>query len=225
MFLTRRAALVGISGVIAAPYIVRAAASGERKFQVIRDGDDMGYQINKVSRSGDTIRHQCDVELKVKVLGVTLYRYELNYVEEWKAGKLISLNSTCNDDGDDHFARVKRVGDMLEIDGSEHQGAIPGDAVTTSYWAYPFIQATTWISTQTGAPLTMNATKRGSETIPTASGQIEAEKWSVTGGYDADIYYRGKEWVAIGFLAGDERAIYVPDGVDPTFMPVWDAAT
>ena len=224
MSLTRRAALVGLAGSLAVPHLSRAAETGQRSFRVFRGDDDIGYQTNKVTRVGDTVTHEVEAELKVKILGITAYRYELAYTEEWKGGFLTRLDSVCNDDGTDEFAKVRRAGGKLEIDGSGHQGAIEGTAATTSYWAYPFLQRSTWISTQTGAPLTMTASQRGAEAIRTGAGSAEAEKWSMTGGYEVDLYFQNQEWVAVGFAAGDERAWYVPDDVAPAFMPVWNAS-
>lgn len=223
MLLSRRSTLIGIGAALAAPTVLRAAESGGRRFTVLRDGDDIGHQTNRVTRRGDVIVHECEARLKVKVLGITAYRYELDYVEEWRGGDLQSMTSKCYDDGDDDFVEVKRGGGGLEINGSGYQGPCPLGVATSSYWSYDFMQRPVWISTQTGALLNMTAANAGSAEVPGPNGPLGAEKWSLTGGYDASVFYRDRDWVSIAFDAGGEEAVYVPDSVNAQFMPVWEA--
>lgn len=223
MLLTRRSTLIGLGAALSAPSVLRAAESGARKFAILRDGDDIGFQTNKVTRRGDVIVHECQARLQVKVLGITAYRYELDYVEEWKGGNLKSMSSKCNDDGDEEFVEIKRGGDGLEIDGSGYQGPCPLDAATSSYWSYDFMTRPLWISTQSGALLNMSANKAGGAEIQGANGPISVERWTLTGGYEANVFFKDRDWVGISFDAGGEEAIYVPDSANAQFMPVWNA--
>lgn len=223
MLLSRRSTLIGLGAALSAPSVLRAAESGARKFTVLRDGDDIGFQTNKVTRRGDVIVHECQARLKVKVLGITAYRYELDYVEEWRGGELVSMSSKCNDDGDDDYAEVTRGGDGLEINGSGYQGPCPLGVATSSYWSYDFMKRPVWISTQTGALLNMVATNKGAAETSGPSGPISAERWDLAGGYEASVFYQNRDWVAISFDAGGEEAVYVPDSDNAQFMPVWNA--
>lgn len=223
MTLSRRSALLGMGAMLSAPSVLRAAETGGRRFAILRDGDDIGFQTNKVTRRGDVIVHECQARLKIKVLGITAYRYELDYVEEWQGGDLKSMTSKCYDDGDDDFVEIKRGGDGLEVNGSAYQGPCPLGVATTSYWSYAFLKRPIWISTQSGALLNMSAAKSGAVEIAGPGGTISAERWTVSGGYDANIYYKDRDWVGISFDAGGEEAIYVPDSDNAQFMPVWNA--
>jgi len=223
MLLSRRSTLLGLGAPITAPSILRAAETGARRFAIFRDGDDIGFQTNKVTRRGDVIVHECQARLKVKVLGITAYRYELDFVEEWRDGDLVSMSSKCNDDGDADYVEIKRGGDGLEIDGSGYQGPCPLGVATSSYWSYEFMQRPVWISTQTGALLNMSTSNAGAAEITGPSGQTAAERWAVTGGYDVSVFYKDRDWVSIAFDAGGEEATYVPDSLNPQFMPVWNA--
>lgn len=222
MLLSRRTTLIGLGAALSAPSILRAAERGGRKFTILRDGDDIGFQTNKVTRRGDVIVHECQARLKIKVLGITAYRYELDFAEEWQDGDLKSLTSKCYDDGDDDFVEVKRGGGGLEVAGSAYQGPCPLGVATTSYWSFDFVKRPVWISTQSGALLNMSATNSGAAEIAGPDGQISAERWALTGGYDANVFYKDREWVGISFDAGGEEAIYVPDSDNAQFMPVWN---
>lgn len=220
--ITRRAALTTLGAAIAAPSVLRASVAGARRFTVLRDGDDIGFQTNKVVQQGDSTIHTCQIRLKIKVLGITAYRYEMDFEEEWRGGELVSLNSTCNDDGDDAYARVKREGDGLMIDGSGYQGPCPLGVATTSYWSFDFMRRKTWISTQSGDMLPMSATNVGPAKIAGPSGPVTADRWDVKGGYDVSVFYLDGEWLSISFDAGGETATYVPDTTAPQFMAAWN---
>ena len=223
MLLSRRSTVLGLGAALTAPSILRAAETGGRKFTILRDGDDIGFQTNKVTRRGDVVVHECQARLKIKVLGITAYRYELDFVEEWQGGNLKSMSSKCYDDGDDDFVEIKRGGDGLEINGSGYQGQCPLGVATSSYWSYDFMKRPVWISTQTGALLNMATTNAGVSDFTGPTGVTSAERWTLTGGYDANVFYKDRDWVAISFDAGGEEAIYIPDGVDAQFMPIWNA--
>ena len=69
----------------------------------------------------------------------------------------------------------------------------------------------------------MISTARGDVAVPTQGGSTQATRYSMSGGYEVDLYYRDGEWVAVSFDAQGEIARYVPDQVDPTFAPAWAA--
>lgn len=224
MAITRRAATAALGAALFTPYLSRAAERGARQFRIIRDGDDIGFQSNAVRLIGDVIAHECEVSIQVKVFGITAYRYEMSYAEEWRGGQLISLESTCNDDGDPFRVTARRTADVLEIDGTGFQGVQSGEVATTSYWAFPFLSRPVWISTQSGEPFQMQARKAGGENVAGPGGTVNVDKWVITGGYEVDALYSSDEWMGIEFDAGGERARYIPDNVEPQFMPVWNAA-
>ena len=228
MKLTKRALIGGIGALAGAsalaPLAAQARENASRTFRVVRDGSDIGEHRLSISRAGDEVRVSIDIELKVKILGITAYRYEMANREVWRAGKLISVNSTSNDDGDPAFCRVTRAGDELAVEGSVWSGTVPGDSVTTTYWSYDFLKSPLWISTADGDPLKVQVAKAGTGEIPSAAGPLETEKWSVKGDMDIDLHYVNREWVSVRFDAGGEDALYKPLDATPQLMAVWDAA-
>lgn len=214
---------LGALSVLGVPSILRASTSGARTFRIIRDGTDIGHHIVSLSRVGDEIQAAIEIEIKVKVFGITAYRYEMANRETWRAGRLVGLDSKVNDDGDAAFARAKADGDRLVVDGSKYQGAAPADAATTSYWSYDFLTRPVWLSTQTGALQAVTVTKSGAGSVSSASGQVKTEKWEVRGDFEVDLEYANREWAALAFDAGGEVASYVTDGVGPSLQLVWKA--
>ncbi len=222
--LNRRMMIGGAGLALLAPGLLRADDGGTRSFRVLRDGSDMGTHVISVKRSGSDIQVAIDIELKVKVLGITAYRYEMANREVWRDGKIVSVNSTSNDDGEAHFCRVKPAGDELEVEGSVWSGTVAGDSVTTTYWSYDFLKSPLWISTADGDPLKVTVSNVGAGEIPGPNGPVATEKWAIGGDMDIDLHYIDREWVSVRFDAGGETAIYQPDTVAPVMRPVWFGA-
>jgi len=219
--LSRRSLIGGVGAALVAPAVLRASDAGNRTFRVIRDGKDIGSHSISVKRAGSDIQVAIDIELKVKILGITAYRYEMANREIWRDGKIVSMDSKSNDDGDPHFCRIAQAGGELEVNGSVWSGRVPDTSVSTTYWSYDFLKSPLWVSTADGDPLKVVTKKVGPAEVQGPSGPISTEKWVVSGDMDIDLHYVDREWVGLRFDAGGEDAIYLPGDVAPTMRGVW----
>ena len=210
----RRSFLAGTAGCLLASPVV-AAPTARRRFRIFRDGDDIGTHTMEAVANGDRFEIAIDIKIAIKVLGITAYRYELSNREVWSGGAIRSVASQVNDDGDKEFAKVAAADGGLKIDGSRFSGRIGGDAVTTSYFATPFLKRNPWISTQSGQPLNVKvAPVSGRTGWSKVSGDLET-----TLGYDA-----AGEWVGCEFDAGGELASYQLDGPVEGIAALWAGA-
>ncbi|MEO1613782.1 MAG: DUF6134 family protein, partial [Pseudomonadota bacterium] len=132
MMINRRSLIAGGAAALAAPSLAFATTAA-RTFRVLRDGSDIGFHRISVTRSGADVQVAIDIELKVKFLGITAYRYEMENREVWRDGMMISMNSKSNDDGDAAFCRVNAAGGKLEVEGSVWSGVVESDSASTTY--------------------------------------------------------------------------------------------
>ena len=219
----RRAVLAGglAGGLVAARPRTALAAGGERRFEVLRDGDPIGEQVTSVARDGEALEVSVRVRILVKVLGIGAYRYELDSRERWEGGALVSLDGETNDDGERQVARVRREGGRLVSSGS-WSGEIPEGAATTTYWTPEFLERGTWISTQTGRPLAVSVAQAGSAEIPGPDGPLTARRWQVSGDIDLALFYDDRgEWMGSAFDAGGETARFRALSAAPALAPLW----
>lgn len=202
---------LGTVGALALP--AAAEDRAVRLFRIRRDGRDIGRHRLTARTTDKGFEIAIDIDIAVKVLGITGYRYELENREVWSNRQLVSLSSRTNDDGTRERAKVVRAGDMLEIDGSGYDGTVTADAVTTSYYVTQFMERRPWISTQDGAPLSIDVER------------ASANRWSVTGELETLLIYdeRG-EWMGSEFDAGGEPGTY--ELIDETgpIAPLWERA-
>ena len=102
----RRLFMLGTGSLLATPAL--AAARASREFRIFRDGDDIGTHALDAVLGADGMEVRITIRIAVKVLGLTAYRYEMDNREIWKAGRLISLDSQVNDDGDRDLGEASR---------------------------------------------------------------------------------------------------------------------
>lgn len=208
----RRVFLGGAAAALASPAL--GAEKASRTFQIMRDGDDIGTHMLDAVLGANGFEIAIDIRIKVKVLGITAYRYEMDNREIWKDGRIVSVNSTVNDDGTKDFAKATRNGDVLTLEGSKFNGTAPGIAPTTSYFATDFLKRQPWISTQTGTPLDVGIKPEGRKRWWQTSGELETRL-----GYDAT-----GEWVGCEFDAGGELASYKVSAGSGKIADLWAAA-
>lgn len=206
--LDRRAFVTAGTAALVAPSVSWASTtSAARSFRVTRGGSDIGRHRVSVTRDGEFVRAETEIEIAVKILGITAYRYELAYTEVYRNGQLQSFDAQANDDGDRGYARAMRKGDMLEIDGSDYSGPVTGAAVPTSYWRMPALQTTPWISAQSGEILPVGTTEM--QSLPHSPSGARVWRATDNGEYTVDIWYDAAgDWTGCSFDAQGELGLY-----------------
>ncbi|MEM9766015.1 MAG: DUF6134 family protein [Pseudomonadota bacterium] len=206
------AGAAGLTASLPAPAFADSA-SGRRVFRVLRDGSDIGVHSLTAQSSGDRFEMRIEIDIRVRLLGITAYRYTHENTEIWQSGVLTEQTTRTDDDGEDAFLNLRRAGDALEIDGSGYSGTAPLTAVATSYYARPFIDRRPWISSQTGKLLEIGIAKAAPRTYA-VSGELET-----TLGYDAN-----GEWVECRFDAGGEPGAYEMIENEGEITALWQGA-
>jgi hypothetical protein len=114
-----------------------AAETEVRTFNVSVDGKPSGQYTMTFTKDAGDLKVVCDAHVKVKVLGVTAYHYDLFAIEEWKDGRLQSLRSRCDDDGKkfEVNATAGEKGLTVKVNGREK--TVTGDACLTSACVLP----------------------------------------------------------------------------------------
>lgn len=199
------------------------AATGMRRFELMRGDTRIGRQSVAVARNGSEVSVEVHVDIAVRIVGVPVYRYTLSSSEIWDGGRLMKLDAATNDNGSREFASATRGPNGAELQGSAYSGAIAGNPGTTTYWSPAFLKRPVWISTQDGKPLSVTARRRGVEGFATPSGVVEATRWHVGGDLaDLDLFYdRSGEWIGSECSARGETVRIVTLDVDASLAPLW----
>jgi hypothetical protein len=137
----RRRVLVAAVALLAlaasAPSVARAADIETRDLNVLVDGKSAGEVHMTIHRQDDeSTVLKCDTDIQVRYL-VIRYIYSYRGCEVWKAGRLLRLDSTCNDNGKRYVVSAVAEGEGLRVRVNNQEWMARPDVWLTSYWCLP----------------------------------------------------------------------------------------
>lgn len=183
-----------------------AAAELDAAFDIIRKGDRIGFHAVKVEETGDGgFRVETRIEMQVKFGPIPVFRYEHVSTELWRDGKVVSVESTTDNNGKAESLKAERMGDLLAVDGTQYKGEAPGDAIPSSYWNKAIVSTKTLLDTQNGRLIDVKVANLGETTSPTGA---PAEQHRVSGSVDLNLWYSGERWVGADFVVRGQSLTY-----------------
>ena len=85
-------------------------------FTVYRNGKEIGHHTISFQNEGVNRKVTVVIDLAVKALGVTAYRYVHNSHEVWSGNSLQALEARTDDNGKKYIVRVQRGSNGLVVD-------------------------------------------------------------------------------------------------------------
>lgn len=221
-----RAAL--ICGLLATAGSAPAATippSGQIPFSVFRNGDSpFGHHRMTFRQEGKQLIMEKEISFQVRAAFFTVFRYFHQNREVWENGRLVTLETSTNDDGKKYWVRghATEVGFMVE--GSGGTFIAPSDVIPTSYWNVATLKVNRMLDTQRGLMMDVRIDKVGEDPVSMPAGRIPATHYTINiltnkpGNTDViDIWYEPSgSWVKLGFDAKGNRITYQ---LDPAGMP------
>lgn len=196
-------------------------------FIAYRNGEPIGRHSLSFQRNGQELKVATTIDLAVKVLGFTAYRYSHRAQETWNGDMFQALSSQTDDDGKKMTVQAQRTPAGMEVVRSARaetsQGAsmdqglkrdgtvreiVPVELLPSSHWNFRQINQSALLNTQTGAKANVQITPMGREQIKTANGTIAAMRYRYTGDVTKDQWFddRGR-WVKTSFTGSDGSKI------------------
>ena len=224
--LNRRTFLLTASTILSAPSLVLSSQAVEneasREFLVIWRNMTIGNSNVKVRRDQKKLKTEIDVNLVVKIFGITFYSYSLKNRELWEEGQLIKLTSEAQENKKKDQLSVHKRAKNLHIKGSKFTGEISENAATTSYFTSDFLLRNVWISTHNGKPLNVDFMASGEENISTFSGERVAKKWINSGDLDLSLFYDANgDWIGSSFPVRGEQATMLLNKEKNSINDLW----
>ncbi|MEL7346624.1 MAG: DUF6134 family protein [Pseudomonadota bacterium] len=203
-FLSLGLGSMAFAAPFATPLTARADEGAKTVFRILRGDKDIGRHSLTARRDGNRFEMDIDIDIRVKFLGITAYRYAMTNREVWEGGQIISVDSTTDDDGTDEQVVMRRDGDALTVEGSAFSGRAPVTAVTTTYYTPTFIDRRPWLSSQSGKRIDFKVDRVAGEGVPgtTAAFQLSGQINSRL------IYSAAGEWIGCEFDAQGEPGRY-----------------
>jgi hypothetical protein len=170
---------------------------GEHLFEVVRDTD--GSIVNVASRA----------EFKVKVLLVTVFRYQHTANETWRGGCLSAIDSRTQVNGKDSSLVGRRVDAGFELDVSDENGrrrdALPACVSSFAYWDVDTLRGhERLLNSQTGSYQAVGLNAFGADSSGRELLELKGDEFQI------DVSYRDSDWHWLGLSTTTEggRALH-----------------
>jgi hypothetical protein len=170
------------------------------RFAIFRNGTRIGEQRLNFTRTGSALTVQSQVELRVRILSVTVFRYAMEVVEHWSAGAFVSADSRVNKDGTRMRVAVRRDAEGVTIGRTGKPSyRAPANALPFTHWNRAVMRGPI-IDMETGTTDHPHVAELGWYALPTLpAGTVIARRYQLSGTLQLSDYYDRQ-----GFWAGLE---------------------
>lgn len=177
-------------------------------FAVYRNGEPIGRHTLAFQRQGSELTVDVSIDLSVKFLGFTAYRYTHRARETWADRSLLSLSAETDDNGRKHVVRARRTRDGLAVEHDGKHEILPAGLLPSSHWNIQQVEQSSILNTQLGTPARVQIVAVGREMVRTSSGSVPATRYRYTGDVTKEQWFddRGR-WVKTRFKASDGSSI------------------
>lgn len=200
VFLTASSSAVGADRL---PY------GPDLSFSVWRNGQQIGRHKLAFEQDSGQLKVSTSIDLAVKLVGITAYRYSHRAQEVWSGDALLSLTSRTDDDGKQYTVQANRTGAGIAVQAeSAGRQVLPATILPSSHWNFRQVAQTVLLNSQKGNEARVKVTALGRETIRTASSTLPATRYRYEGDVKMDQWFddRGR-WVKMAFAGSDGSAI------------------
>ncbi len=180
----------------------RSERPADINFKVFRGTSAIGTHTIRFRRTGKTLTVDVAIDLRVRIMLITAYRYTHRNTETWLDGRLIAISTRTNDDGKTYWVKGRATEKGFQVTGTKGTRTIAGTVVPSSYWHPSTRQATKLLDTQDGTLLDVTVQPAGSSQVKTANGPVDARKFILKGTIALDLWYEPNGRIAsLGFNA------------------------
>lgn len=179
-------------------------------FQINQDGSKVGRHTVTFNKIGRDLRVDIEIDINIQVLFIPVYTYKHRNTEIWRDGKLLSINTETDDDGEKHWVRGKAENGLFRVSSSGGDFEAPLTIIPTSYWSQKTTTQSVLLDTQHGKLLDVNIKKLNDTVLVTPSVDIPAKHFVITGDLNLSLWYsRTGDWVKTAFQVDGVEFSYV----------------
>ena len=149
----------------ASAHVLHYQKLNKLEFDLYRNNQLIGQHIYLFDRNGQNLTVHNKINFKIKVFGVTVYRYSSEGHEKYINGKLESFSATTNHNNKEKFCKIYKKKNLFFIEGSSYKGKAPEDFIIGTWWNHEIIKFGAQISVGSGRIIKQTVKFIGKETI------------------------------------------------------------
>lgn len=204
-FIVLLALLVAVPSWAAGAILPGVPPEGRLDFTVRKSGADIGHHRVRFSEKDGDLIVDIEASLRVRIAFVTVYRYTQRTREVWRDGKLVSVESDIDDNGQPFRLRVERRDGKLFVHGHEEKHTLPPETFPITYWRPEMMRQSKAFDLQWGSLAELEVAPRGTETRQVRGQAIQTRRYNMKGTEIRFGKRQPKPWL-------DVDAWYAPEG-------------
>ncbi len=150
---------------------------------------DIGTHVLNFSCDGEKLIVETDVDVKVKILFVTVYKRKARLREVWQDDRLIAYDARTDDGGDVYETSARIEEDRMIVDGVEKGVAVPLDTISTHPWNINAVDRSPIFGQRDGKVRKVQVEDAGWETLKIGGRKQDARKFVVRGDLERELFY------------------------------------
>lgn len=159
-------------------------------YTITRDGDPIGTQkLDFISDAADQLTVITDVEIDVRMLGLSFYKFTQHTEERWQEGALQSLQSMTVDDGEERKVDLVRKGDRLTGKYNDKKRDVSAGLIPSTLWHPDAVKQSVVLDTVRARQHQVTVADKGQVAVTLPSGVVEARHYAFTGELNRDVWY------------------------------------
>tara|TARA_Y100000768_G_C23864831_1_gene627514 strand:- start:210 stop:893 length:684 start_codon:yes stop_codon:yes gene_type:complete len=137
------------------------------EYDLYRNDNLIGSHTYNFNREGNNLAVKSKVNFKITKLGIDLYKYYAESVENYKNNKFDSFNSNTKQNKKDKFVNIEfdRKENKLKVKGSSYTGDADANYIVGTWWNHRIIEAKAQISAISGRIIDQKVIFIGKENI------------------------------------------------------------
>jgi hypothetical protein len=175
------------------------------RFRIMREGSHVGTHLLTFKPLPNGLDIRIAVRIAVGFGPITLFRYQLDGIEQWRDGQVVRLAAKTNDDGTRDSMQGVRDRQGLWVSGNKIKRYLaPSNAVPATHWNEAELHGP-WINPQDGRLLHPIVTPLGPGPVQGVAGHdITADRFDISVDAHMQLWYtRAHRWVGLMFKAHD----------------------
>jgi hypothetical protein len=207
---------VALNPLLALPLSAGTAAlHSNLSFRALRNGSPIGVHTVTFRQEGERLIVRTHIDIAVKVLLFTAFYLKHESEEVWRAGRLVTVRSTTDDNG----LRLQVSGSAVEggfrIIGEEGPFLAPGQLLTSNMlWDTRMLSVDRLIDVQHGGVIGLAVKPLSPALVDTPQGQVRANRHHlITPHYAGTLFHDGSgRWIKALIEAKGEIVEYALAG-------------
>ena len=175
-----------------------AAAPRDLRFRALRHGSPIGQHTVTFRPDGNRLTVETRVEIVVKVLFFTVFRFKHEAEEVWQSDRLVSVKSRTDDNGTLLQVSGTAVADGFRIIGDDGPFLAAAHLLTSNaLWDRRIVREHRLIDVQHGGEIGLVTKQLGDEQVDTPQGPVRASRHQMITPYYAGSVFHDSDgrWV------------------------------